>query len=72
MIRSVSYLMKISTNSRRRTDPAARVRCRGMRGLTLVELMVYLAILSIISVGIMQMVLEVQTSNITTLTHADN
>ena len=43
-----------------------------MRGLTLVELMIYLAILSLLSVGIMQMILEVQTSNITLLSHADN
>ena len=43
----------------------------GLRGLTLVELMIYLAILSIISVGIMQMILEVQTSNITILSQAD-
>lgn len=42
------------------------------RGFTLVELMIYLVILSLISVGIMQMILEVQTSNITVLSHADN
>lgn len=43
-----------------------------LQGLTLVELMIYLAILSLISVGIMQMILEVQTSNITLVSHADN
>ena len=64
--------MNISTKSCSRTDSAGRIGWRGMRGLTLVELMIYLAILSLVSIGVMQMVIEVQTSNIKTLTHADN
>ena len=51
---------------------AGRAPRRALRGLTLVELLIYLTILSLISVGIIQMILEVQTSNITVLTHADN
>ena len=55
-----------------RTDATGGMIRRGMPGLTLVELMIYLAILSLLSVGIMQMILEVQTSNITILGQADN
>ena len=42
---------------------AALVRCRAA-GVTLVELLLYIAILSLVSLGIMQMVLDVQKSNI--------
>lgn len=41
-------------------------------GFTLVELLVYVAILSVISIGIMRMMIEVQTSNITVLSQAEN
>lgn len=64
--------MNILTKSCSRTVSAGWISWRGMRGLTLVELMIYLAILSLVSIGVMQMVIEVQTSNIKTLRHADN
>lgn len=45
---------------------------RRLNGLTIVELLLYIAILSLVSIGIMQLMLEVQRSNINLLSHADN
>ena len=48
----------------------ALARCRAA-GVTLVELLIYIAILSLVSLGIMQMVLDVQKTNIEFLGFAD-
>ena len=53
------------------TDIGAAWMRRRAAGVTLVELLLYIAILSLISLGIMQMVLEVQRSNIEFLGYAD-
>ena len=40
-------------------------------GVTLIELLVYMTILSIVTIGIMRLVTEVQQSNINTVNRAD-
>ena len=54
-------------------NSAARFTWTGCRvaGVTLVELLLYIAILSLVSLGIMQMVLDVQKANIQFLGYAD-
>ena len=55
------------------SNSAARFTWTGCRaaGVTLVELLLYIAILSLVSLGIMQMVLDVQKANIQFLGYAD-
>ena len=56
--------------TRLRSPGAAWTHCRAA-GVTLVELLLYISSLSLVSIGLMQMVLDVQRSNIEFLGFAD-